>query len=148
MEETFRITGDAINVTEIMEKLKQRVKEKREAGLYDKYNLSKASRLGIDEIQSEEEFLEYYLKLIEETADVDISDFEIVSKGGLQGKFIVGVKTIIWKLLKFYTYRLFSQQKEFNAQAVNTIMSLNKKIDKLSEKIDRIENSSQKSVTR
>ena len=143
MEETFRITGDAINVTEIMEKLKQRVKEKREAGLYDKYNLSKASRLGIDEIQSEEEFLEYYLKLIEETADVDISDFEIVSKGGLQGRFIVGVKTIIWKLLKFYTYRLFSQQKEFNAQAVNTIMSLNKKIDKLSEKISKTETSNQ-----
>ena len=143
MEETFRITGDAINVTEIMEKIKQRVKEKREAGLYDKYNLSKASRLGIDEIQSEEEFLEYYLKLIEETADVDISDFEIVSKGGLQGRFIVGVKTIIWKLLKFYTYRLFSQQKEFNAQAVNTIMSLNKKIDKLSEKISKTETSNQ-----
>ena len=143
MEDTFQISGDAINVTEIMEKIKQRVKEKREAGLYDKYNLSKASRLGIDEIQSEEEFLEYYLKLIEETADVDISDFEIVSKGGLQGRFIVGVKTIIWKLLKFYTYRLFSQQKEFNAQAVNTIMSLNKKIDKLSEKISKTETSNQ-----
>ena len=139
MENTFQITGDAINVTEIMEKLKRRVKEKREAGLYDKYNLSKASRLGIDEIQSEEEFLEYYLKLIEETSDVDISDFEIVSKGGLPGRFIVGLKTVIWKLLKFYTYRLFSQQKEFNAQVVNTIMSLNKKIDKLSEKISKTE---------
>ena len=78
----------------------------------------------------EQEFLQYYLRLIQSTCDINIGDFEIVNKGGFLGKPVVALKKVLWKLLKFYTYRLFSQQKEFNCQTVNTIISLQKKLDK------------------
>ena len=47
------------------------------------------------------------------------------------------LKKLIWKLLKFYTYRLFSQQKEFNCQVVNAITSLNKRWEEEIEEIKK-----------
>jgi hypothetical protein len=45
---------------------------------------------------------------------VDINDFEIVERRPVFGRLLVRLKRAIWKLLKFYTYRLWSQQNQVN----------------------------------
>lgn len=124
-----------IDIDKIMEEVKRRVEEKRKLGVYDKYNLEGLATKDITELETEKDFLNYYLELIQHTCDVNIGDFEIPSKGGIFGKPVAKLKRLIWIMLRFYTYRLFSQQKEFNFQLVNTIMSLNKRIEELEKKI-------------
>jgi hypothetical protein len=47
---------------------------------------------------------------------IDITDFAIPCKEGIRGLFELPLKKCIWKLLKFYTFRLFCQQREWNSQ--------------------------------
>jgi len=129
-EETFSIGADGIDVQKIMGKIRKRVGEKKAAGVYDKYNLDDITKLDISEAKSDEDFLRYYLKIIRRTYMLDIDEFDIPSKGGILGKPVVWLKKIIWHLLKFYTYRMFTQQREFNLQIVHTLAALNRKIDK------------------
>ena len=130
MTNNFKIESNGVDVDALMKRVRKRVEEKREAGVYDTYNLENLTALAFESLKDEQEFLQYYLRLIQSTCDINIGDFEIVNKGGFLGKPVVALKKVIWKLLKFYTYRLFSQQKEFNCQTVNTIISLQKKFDK------------------
>ena len=46
---TFTISADGIDVQKIMEKIRERVEKKRAAGVYDKYNLDKVTRLEVAE---------------------------------------------------------------------------------------------------
>lgn len=125
-----------MNIDNIMEEVKKKVADKRETGVYEKYNLDNITTKDIKELHSEKDFLNYYMELIQHTCDIDIGDFEIPSKGGIFGKPMAKLKRVIWIMLRFYTYRLFSQQKEFNFQLVNAITSLNKRLDKIEKKID------------
>ena len=54
---------------------------------------------------------------------------QIYCKVGILGARAVWLKKTIWKMLKYYTYRLFSQQKDFNCQVANAICSLKAKVD-------------------
>ena len=131
----MKITSNAVDVNKIMQEITDRVEKKKKAGVYEKYNLDNLITKDIQEIHTEKDFLNYYLELIQHTCDINIGDFEIPSKGGIFGKPVAKFKRFVWVLLRFYTYRLFSQQKEFNFQLVNTIMSLNKRVDELEAKL-------------
>ena len=134
-DDTFSMNIDGMDVEEIVRAVKQRVEKKRAAGLYNKYNLVGITRLEIAQAKSEEDFLRYHLKSLRKSWEIDIGDFEIPSKGGLLGRPAVWLKKLIWHLLRFYTFRMFMQQRDFNLQVVNTLQSLNAKTDKLGEQI-------------
>lgn len=135
MGDEFRISAKEVDVEMVMRQIKEQVERKQAAGVYDKYNLSALTVKDIAELQNEQDFLDYYLELIQHTCDIDIGDFTIPSKGGILGKPVARFKRFLWIILRFYTYRLFSQQKEFNFQLVNTLMSINKKLD---EKVNEL----------
>jgi hypothetical protein len=134
MSEQFTIGGNGINAEIIMAEIQKRVAEKEKAGAYQRYNLNQLAAGDINQLRAESDFLKYYLELIQHTADIDIGDFQIPSKGGILGKPLAKLKRLVWIILRFYTYRLFAQQKEFNFQLVNTVTSLNKRIDELEAK--------------
>jgi hypothetical protein len=134
-EDAFSIDIDGMDVEEIVRAVKERVEKKRAAGVYKKYNLVGITRLEIAQAKSEEDFLRYHLKSLRKSWEIDIGDFEIPSKGGLSGRPAVWLKKVIWNLLRFYTFRMFTQQRDFNLQVVNTLQALNAKIDKLGEQI-------------
>ena len=129
-QDVFSIGADGVDVERIMKTIRERVEKKKAAGLYDKYDLAAVTKLEVADAKSDEDFLRYYLKIIRRTYLLDIDDFEVPSKGGILGKPAVWLKKIIWKLLKFYTYRMFTQQREFNLQMVHTLLALDRKIDK------------------
>ncbi len=129
MDQKFQIGADGVDVKKIMQEIEERVARKKAAGVYDKYDLSRIAALELSSVKSEADFLDYSLKVIQQTWDIDIGDFPIYSKGGILGAPAVWLKKTIWKMLKFYTYRLFSQQKEFNCQVANAICSLKAKVD-------------------
>ena len=127
----IEIAADGVDTDEIMRRIRERIEAKRTAGVYDKYNLTGITKLEVAEAKSEEDFLRYSLKMLQRTHEIDIADFPIPNKGGPFGWLAVLVKKVLWHLLKFYTWRMWTQQREFNAQVVNTLRTLNRKIDAL-----------------
>jgi hypothetical protein len=130
-EPIIEINTDGVDTDEIMRQIRARIDTKRAAGVYDRYNLTGITKLEVAEAKSEEDFLRYSLKMLQRTHEIDIADFPIPNKGGPFGWLEVLVKKALWYLLKFYTWRMWTQQREFNAQVVNTLRALNRKIDAL-----------------
>jgi len=67
---------------------------------------------------------------------MDINDFPIREKRSALAPALVALKKTIWKLLKFYTYRLWSQQNTINGLLVTGVESLD---EKYREQIKRLE---------
>ena len=53
-------------------------------------------------------------------AAVDINDFEIRERRR-PARLLVALKTLLWRLLKFYTYRLWSQQNQVNGLVITAL---------------------------
>ncbi len=132
--ETFEIKTPGVDVKKIMDDIQSKIKEKKEQGVYNQYSLDRVTRLEIENIKGDVEYLQWLMKVMNQSWDINIGDPQIVNKGGLLGKPEMWLKKIIWHLLKFYTYRMFSQQKEFNSQTVMALGLLSKRIDQLEEK--------------
>jgi hypothetical protein len=68
---------------------------------------------------------------------VDINDFPIRERRATPlAPLLVRLKTGLWKLLKFYTYRLWSQQNTVNGLVVTGVEALD---EKYQEKLRRLE---------
>ena len=87
--------------------------------------------------------MEQYLACLRQIVPVDINDFDIVERRGALAPVLVRLKKAIWKLLKFYTYRLWSQQNQTNAVllAAIEIMQCRHKaeISELNERVEALE---------
>lgn len=138
-KEEFGLTAPALDAEALVARIRDRVEEKRRSGAYRGYDLEGVAALDFEKELSEEDFLLYYLQVVERLSDVNYGDFEIVPKGGPFGRIEVLLKKTIWKLLRFYTYRLFSQQREFDCQVAEALQSHYRwsrgEIDRLREEV-------------
>lgn len=124
----FDIISTDIDLNTIESAIRFKIKQRQELGVYEHFDLSKVTHYLLRDIRDKEEYLSLHLQSIARSWAVDVNDFEILKKQqGLVGLAEILLKKVIWKLLKFYTYRLFSQQREFNFQISNTILILEKK---------------------
>ena len=99
--------------------------------------VARAERANLLNFRDDEEFLAFYLNSLREAAVVDINDFEIRERrGGAVAPFLLKLKRTIWSLLKFYTYRMWSQQNSVNGLLVTGLESIHERYD---EKIKRLE---------
>ncbi len=143
-DEIFRIDASVIDVETIMTKIEERVQDKKKKGIYDLYNLENLPLLELEQIKTDDDILNYSLRMIQKSSDINISDYQILKDGrGIVAGIEVFIKKLIWKLLKFYTYRLFVQQKEFNYQVVNALNVMHrnyqKKIEELNNRVRILE---------
>lgn len=103
-----------------------RAKGEPEAGVADGLDF-----VEVKDLEDSAEIMSRVLKLMSTTCLIDIGDFDIPNRGGPVGKVEVFVKRFVWKLLRFYTYRMFSQQREFNAQIVAVLNEMWVRLRKL-----------------
>ena len=145
----LHIGAEGIDVEETVNSIRRKVEENRAKGEYADPVLARAERYNLANLKDKESFLPYYLSCLREAAEVDISDFEIVERRKRFAGALVGLKNIIWKLLKFYTYRLWSQQNQINALLLGAIEGLhddyNDRIEKLEKKIEQLQSPGDKS---
>ena len=149
IDKIFELPGIGADEEAINQEILARIKEKEKKGIYDLYNIEKEARIDFLDIKNDAEFLDYYLKIIKKSWAIDINDFEIPRKKGHIGWAEVQLKKVIWKLLKFYTYRIFSQQIEFNSQVKNTLNAIERdfseKVRNLEIKIEQLKIKNEKS---
>ena len=120
----FQIGAPGVDVTKVMQEVRQAVHEKREKGVYTDPRVARAERTNLARLKDDDDFLEFYLECLRDAAFVDIDDFDIVERRSRFNRLLVAFKKAIWKLLKFYTYRLWSQQNQVNGLLLSAIESI------------------------
>lgn len=123
----FTIHAPGVDVQTVVKDIEETVARKMEEGVYDDARVARAERSNLSTLRNHDEFLEFYLKCLREAAFVDISDFEIRERRRGLGPALVRLKKTIWSLLKFYTYRLWSQQNQVNGLLVTAVENLDQK---------------------
>ncbi|MBN2143466.1 MAG: hypothetical protein JW774_02470 [Candidatus Aureabacteria bacterium] len=133
----FQLSVASFSPEDVMQEIREEIKTRQALGVYDHADLSRVLSLELKDMKGTDHALEYYLKAIRRSWAVDINDFDIPSKGGTLTQQLVLLKKIIWKCLKFYTYRLFSQQREFNSQLSNTLIAMHKDYEKKIRELEK-----------
>lgn len=118
------INAPGVDVEKLMAEIEQTVARKAAQGAYADARVARAERTNLLNLRNDEEFLAFYLRSLREAAFVDINDFDIRERRSAIAPLLVALKKVIWKLLKFYTYRLWSQQNTINGLLVTGVESL------------------------
>ena len=141
-ESIFKIGAQGVDTATVVEEIRAAVARKTEQGLYSDPRVARAERTNLTNL-SDHEFEQYYLECLREAVFVDINDFEIRERRRFFSGILVGLKRLIWKMLRFYTYRLWSQQNEVNAILLSATEANDNryrdKIEELEARIARLE---------
>lgn len=117
----FEIGASGVDVERIVQEIRARVEERRRRGDYADPSLARAERANLFYLRGQEEFFDLYLDYLRGSCLVDINDFEIVERRARLRPLLKLFKRLLWKLLKFYTYRLWSQQNEINGLLLSAV---------------------------
>ena len=123
----FTVHAPGVDTEAIVREIEETVARKLEEGVYDDARVARAERSNLANLRNHDEFLEFYLKCLREAAFVDITDFEIRERRRGFAPLLVRFKKSIWNMLKFYTYRLWSQQNQANGLLVTAVENLDQK---------------------
>lgn len=141
------IGADNVDTDSIVKSIQASVDEKMKNGFYNDPAVSRAERTNIANISTDEEFLSLFLENLRDTAFVDITDFDITERRKTMPGLIVMLKKLIWKTLKFYTYRLWSQQNQINGIMLAAMegmhSSFRQRIGELEKKVSELEKKSE-----
>ena len=127
MSEILEISAPGIDAAAIVEAIKASVERKRAAGDYADPRVARAEKSNLTNLKNDDDFFDFYMCCLRQAFVVDINDFSIVERRARLGKPLVMLKTIIWKFLKFYTYRLWTQQNQVNGLMLSAIESSEQK---------------------
>lgn len=139
----FEIGAGGLDADKIVAEIQASVAEKMKNGMYADARIARAERTNIANLKNDEDFMTFYLECLRDAVAVDINDFEIHEKRAIFSRLLITLKKVIWKLLKFYTYRLWSQQNQTNTLLLSAVECLEEryrdKIRKLEERIACLE---------
>ncbi|NKB24156.1 MAG: hypothetical protein GKR87_07235 [Kiritimatiellae bacterium] len=123
----FKINASETDVEKIVADIQASVEKKIQEGVYADARIARAERSNLVHLKNEEQFLGFYLTCLRDAVFVDISDFDIRERRQGFAPILVAFKKIVWKLLKFYTYRLWVQQNQVNGLIVTAIEGVDEK---------------------
>ena len=132
----FEIGADGVDVEAAVARIRSAVDEKIAAGVYADARIAAAERTNLAQLKNDEQFAGFYLQCLRDAVYVDISDFEIRERRARLAPLLVRFKKAVWSLLKFYTYRLWSQQNQVNGLLVTGLESVD---EKYAEKLSALE---------
>ena len=149
-EATAKIGAAGVDTDAILQDAENTVARKQADGTYTAAGLNTEKSFDPIQFRNDEAFLAFFLESLRETAFVDISDFRIEEKRRGLGRLLVLLKKVIWNLLKFYTYRLWSQQNEVNGLLLSAIEGIHdrhqEQVQALEARIAMLESGGQKST--
>lgn len=122
----FQVGAEGVDVEKIMAEIEASVTAKMNAGVYRDAWVSRAERTNLVNLKDDDGFVRFYLECLRNSVFIDINDFEIQERRRA-GALLVVLKKLIWKLLKFYTYRLWSQQNQVNGMLVTAVEGVDQK---------------------
>jgi hypothetical protein len=120
----FTVNAPGVDVEAVMRDIRETVERKTREGVYADPRIALAERHNLANLKDPGELLRFYLSCLRDSVNIDINDYAIQDRrGGFAGRCLVKFKTVLWKTLKFYTYRLWAQQNQANGLIVTAIES-------------------------
>ncbi|MBP7274616.1 MAG: hypothetical protein KBA51_00255 [Kiritimatiellae bacterium] len=142
-EPVISMGADGVDTRRVVAEIQAEVDENIQSGLYADAVVARAERLNLAPGREEGAFLEYYLRCLPDAVVVDIGDFEIRERRARFAPLLIRLKRAIWNLLKFYTYRLWSQQNQVNGMIATAIERMDDQhrlqIERLEQRIRALE---------
>ena len=142
-DKIFEIGAKGVDAAKIVAEIREIVEAKKQQGVYADSRVALADRTNLEQLRNDEQFLEFYLECLRDAVFVDISDFEITERRSRFRGCLVALKRGLWKLLKFYTYRLWSQQNQVNGLLLSATEIVEKtakeKVAELEARIEALE---------
>ena len=127
MSETLEIGAPGLDAAAIVAEIQASVERKRAEGAYADPRVARAEKSNLTNLQNDDDFFDFYMACLRQAFVVDINDFPIIERRARLGKLLVTLKTSIWKLLKFYTYRMWTQQNQINGLLLSALESSEQK---------------------
>ena len=144
--DSISVGADGVDVDQVVAAIRDTVAAKMQAGAYTGAQLARAERFNLVNLKKDENFFEIYMESLREAVFVDINDFEIRERRRSAGLILVPLKKMLWTLLKFYTYRLWSQQNQVNGLLLSATEEIDRKyrdrIRTLEDRLARLESRS------
>ena len=139
----FEVHAPGVDAAALVEDIRRTVERKRAEGHYADPAIVRAERANLSNLRDDEDFFALYMSCLRQAYLVDINDFEIVERRPRFARFFVAMKRTIWNLLRFYTYRLWSQQNQVNGLLLSAIegteLKARNKIRELEERVAKLE---------
>ena len=138
------IGAPGVEVDRIVQSIRETVTRKMAEGAYSDGRIARAEKNNLVHLTDDADFFRFYVDCLRDISHVDINDFTIRERRqGFAGRCLVALKTVIWKLLKFYTYRLWSQQNQINGLLLSAVEEIDRqyrdRIDKLEARVRQLE---------
>ena len=137
------IGAPGLDAAAIVAEIQAQTERKIQEGRYADARVARAEKTNLVNLRSSDDYLTFYLTCLRDAVFVDISDFEIRERRSVAAPLLRALKKVIWKLLKFYTYRLWSQQNQVNGLLVTALQGLEEqsaaRIAKLEKRIAELE---------
>jgi len=134
-----------IDAEDIVAQVQKKVEQNMEDGIYQDPTIAAAEKHRLINVKGIEDFTPYFMSCLKASINIDINDFEIVEKRSKLSKVLVKFKTLIWKSLKFYTYRMWSQQNYVNSLLLSALETVEQnhriQIESLEKRITELEKS-------
>jgi len=135
----FKIQADGLDSAQLVSEIKAVVQAKMTTGAYDDPRIARAESFNLDAFKDDQRFSDFYLDCLRNAIEIDINDFEIVERRPRFSRLLVGLKKTIWNLLRFYTYRMWTQQNQVNGFLLSAIESSeHRHLEKLKKLDDRV----------
>lgn len=135
-DDVFQVNAGSVDAGRIVAEIRESVKRKMEAGAYRGADVICAEQANMANLVKNEDFPRMYIDSLRSAVFIDINDFPIYEKRKYLGAPLRLFKILVWKILKFYTYRLWSQQNHVNGLMLTAIDGME---DKYSGKIKELE---------
>ena len=123
MSETplLSIGAPGLDVDRLVADLQATADRKMKDGVYADARVARAEKTNLVHLRGSDDFLTFYLTCLRDAVFIDISDFEIRERRRFLSPLLVAFKRTLWKVLKFYTYRLWSQQNQVNGLIITAL---------------------------
>ena len=123
----FQIGAEGIDTARVVGEIQKSVEEKIRDGIYPDPEIARAERHNLKNLQTQDAFMDYYMNCLRQAAYIDINAFEIRERRSFFAPALIALKKVIWKLLVFYPYRLWSQQNQVNGLLVAAVDGMDRK---------------------
>jgi len=144
--ETFEIRDEEIDVEEIMRRIRENIRQRKEAGIYPEGEIEEVHSAGQDQNEGAEATLlspegRRDLDYINSNWNVENKGYFVSSHRPVAGKFLVTGRQLVHGEVRRYVDPAIWKQKEFNASMVRLLNETARRLEQISAKITNLENS-------
>jgi hypothetical protein len=131
-----KVGATGVDVAAIVAEIRETVDRKAREGAYTDLRVAAAEKTNLDQLKDQDGFFALYLESLRDAVAVDINDFPIYERRRAFSPVLVLLKKTLWNMLKFYTYRLWSQQNQVNSMLLALAEEMD---DKYRRKLEALE---------